>query len=58
METPDLGGFAAAPGLGLYEPLANLGDSVKAGSILGRLHSLDIHAEEPRPTCRSRSRGI
>ena len=40
MQTPDVGGYLMAPQEGLYETLIELGDTVSAGQIIGRIHSL------------------
>ena len=40
MKTPDFGGYLMAPQEGLYETLIELGDTVSAGQIIGRIHSL------------------
>ena len=40
METPEFGGYLMAPQEGLYETLVDLGDSVKKGQPLGRIHSM------------------
>ncbi|MBS1256731.1 MAG: N-alpha-acetyl-L-2,4-diaminobutyric acid deacetylase [Deltaproteobacteria bacterium] len=40
METPDSGGYLMAPCEGLYEPLIELGENVKKGQLIGRIHSL------------------
>jgi N-alpha-acetyl-L-2,4-diaminobutyrate deacetylase len=53
MQTPDVGGYLMAPQEGLYETLIELGDTVSAGQLIGRIHSLtdiaapavEVHAE-------------
>ena len=53
MQTPDFGGYLMAPQEGLYETLIELGDTVSAGQLIGRIHSLtdiaapavEVHAE-------------
>ena len=53
MQTPDFGGYLMAPQEGLYETLIELGDTVKQGQVIGRIHSLtdiespalEVHAE-------------
>ena len=57
METPDVGGYLMAPQEGLYETLAELGDPVKKGQPLGRIHSI-THIDAPPVEVQSQIDGV
>ena len=57
METPDVGGYLMAPQEGLYETLVDLGDPVKKGQPLGRIHSI-THIDAPPVEVQSQIDGV
>ena len=57
METPDVGGYLMAPQEGLYETLVELGDPVKKGQSLGRIHSI-THIDAPPVEVQSQIDGV
>ena len=57
METPDVGGYLMAPQEGLYETLVELGDPVKKGQPLGRIHSI-THIDAPPVEVQSQIDGV
>ena len=57
METPDVGGYLMAPQEGLYETLVELGDPVKKGQPLGRIHSI-THIDAPTVVVQSQIEGV
>lgn len=48
MNTPE-GAFTMSRGNGLYEPVVDLGEEVKAGDLLGRVHFLEEPERAPVP---------
>lgn len=55
MRIADGGCYVMAPDDGLYEPLVRLGDTVRAGDLLGRVHYVAHADREPRPVHAERS---
>lgn len=49
METPAEGAYYVAHQNGLYEPLVEVGQEVRAGTVLGRIHSLQFLDQPPTP---------
>ena len=49
VEASDVDDYLMAPVSGIYEPFFELGDSVKAGAVMGQLHDLERPFREPEP---------
>jgi uncharacterized protein len=49
MRTPTQDHFVHAPCAGLFEQTVDLGDTVRAGDLCGRVHFVDDPAREPVP---------
>ncbi|WP_237215020.1 succinylglutamate desuccinylase/aspartoacylase family protein [Falsiroseomonas oryziterrae] len=57
MEVPTRAHFVHAPTAGVFEPAVELGDSVKAGDLCGRVHFVDDPARTP-VDCRFAADGV
>ena len=47
VDARDLEDYVPSPQQGIWEPLVDLGDAVKEGQLLGRLHRFTDHSEAP-----------
>ena len=49
MQAPDLADYVPCPADGIWEPVVGVGQDVRAGDLLGRLHQFEDHASAPIP---------
>ena len=48
MAADNLEDYVMAPVSGIYEPLLELGDDVREGQLLGKIHSVEVLEQEPQ----------